>query len=43
LKLFQESREGDKGERWRKGIQLGYIIRAFVNVTMYLQDNNNTK
>jgi hypothetical protein len=32
---------GDKGEWWRVWIQLWYIIRTFVNVTVYLQYNNN--
>jgi hypothetical protein len=30
----------DKGEWWREWIQLWYILRNFVNVTMYLQHNN---
>jgi hypothetical protein len=30
----------DKGEWWREWIQLWYIIRIFVNVTVYLQYNN---
>jgi hypothetical protein len=32
---------GEGGERWRGWIQLGYIVRTFVNVTMYPQYNNN--
>jgi hypothetical protein len=32
---------GDKGEWWRGWIQLWYILRTFVNVTMYPQHNNN--
>jgi hypothetical protein len=32
---------GDKGESWRGWVQLWYIVRYFVNVTMYSQYNNN--
>jgi hypothetical protein len=28
-------RSGDKGEWWREWIQIGYIIRTFVNATMH--------
>jgi hypothetical protein len=31
---------GDKGEWWKGQIQLWYIVRTFVNVTTYLQNNN---
>jgi hypothetical protein len=42
LKLFQEwGGEGEKGEQWRGFIQLWYILRTFINVTMYPQYNNN--
>jgi hypothetical protein len=34
---------GDKGEWWRGWIQLLYIVRTFVNVTLYPQYNNNRK
>jgi hypothetical protein len=34
---------GDKGEWWRGWIQLWYIVRIFVNVTIYPQYNNNVK
>jgi hypothetical protein len=34
---------GDKGEWWREWIQLWYILRTFVNVTMYPQCKNNNK
>jgi hypothetical protein len=41
LKLFQEWGEEDKRE-WQRGqIQLRYIVKAFVNVTMYHQHHNN--
>jgi hypothetical protein len=33
--------EGDKGEWWRGWIQVWYIGRILVNVTMYPQFNNN--
>jgi hypothetical protein len=33
----------DKGEWWKGWIQLWYIIRTFVNVTMYSQYNNNKR
>jgi hypothetical protein len=33
--------EGDKGEWWRGWIQLWYVVRTFVNITMYPQYNNN--
>jgi hypothetical protein len=40
LKLFLEWGEGhvgkDEGEWWIRRIQVGYIIRTFVNVKMYL-------
>jgi hypothetical protein len=42
LKLFQKRGREDKGERWRGWIQLWYIVRMFLNGTMYLQYNNNT-
>jgi hypothetical protein len=38
LELFQEW--GSK-EQWRGSIQLYYIVRTFVNVTMYPQYSNN--
>jgi hypothetical protein len=45
LKLFQEWRKGCLGgdkEEWGRGwIQLWYIVRTFVNVTMYPRYNNN--
>jgi hypothetical protein len=31
----------DKGEEWRERIPLCYIVRTFINVTMYPQYNNN--
>jgi hypothetical protein len=35
--------EGDKGEWWKGWIQLWYIVKTFVNITMYPQYNNNKK
>jgi hypothetical protein len=32
---------GEKGEWWRGWIQLWYIERTFVNVTIHPQYNNN--
>jgi hypothetical protein len=32
---------GAKGEWWKGLIQLWYIVRTFVNVTMYLWYNND--
>jgi hypothetical protein len=34
--------EEHKGDWWKGWIQLWYIIKTFVNVTMYPQYNNNT-
>jgi hypothetical protein len=34
---------GGKGEWWRGWNHLWYILRDFVNVTMYLQYNNSKK
>jgi hypothetical protein len=31
----------NKGEWWRRWIQLWYTVRTFVNVTMFLQYDNN--
>jgi hypothetical protein len=28
--------KGDKGEKWRRSIELRYIVSIYVNVTMYL-------
>jgi hypothetical protein len=36
--ILRMGRRGDKGEWWRG--ELRYIVRTFVNVTMYLQYNN---
>jgi hypothetical protein len=33
----------EEDERWSRWIQLWYIVRTFVNVTMYPQYNNNLK
>jgi hypothetical protein len=33
--------EGVKGEWWKRWIQLWYIVRTFVNVTIYPQYYNN--
>jgi hypothetical protein len=35
LKLFPEWGREDKGEWWSDWIQLWYVVRTFVNVTMY--------
>jgi hypothetical protein len=35
--------EGDKGEWWRGWIQLWYIMRTFVTVTLCPQHNSNKK
>jgi hypothetical protein len=32
---------GSKGECWKEWVQLWYTVRTFINVTMYLQYNNN--
>jgi hypothetical protein len=40
LNYSRNRRRGDKGEWWRGWIQLSYIIRTFINVTIYLQYNN---
>jgi hypothetical protein len=37
----RKGRRGSKGEWWRGWIQLWYILRTFVNVTLHLQYNNN--
>jgi hypothetical protein len=36
----QNGRREDKGKLWREWIQLWYIIRTFVNVTIYPQYDN---
>jgi hypothetical protein len=36
-----KSQDLGKGEWWREWIQLWYIVRTFVTVTMYPQNNNN--
>jgi hypothetical protein len=35
LKLFQDWENGDKGEWWRRSVQIWYIVRTFVNVTLF--------
>jgi hypothetical protein len=35
--------KGDKWEWWREWIQLWYIVRTLLNVTVYPQYNNNNK
>jgi hypothetical protein len=41
LKYSSNGRRENKGERWRGWIQLRYIVRTVVNVTIYPQCNNN--
>jgi hypothetical protein len=43
LNYSRNGGRGDKGEWWRGWIQLWYIVRTSVNVTMYPQYNNNKK
>jgi hypothetical protein len=41
LKLSQEGGRGDKGEWWRRWIQLWHVVRTSVNVTPQYNNNIN--